>query len=434
MKRFDRIDLAAGTVLVLLFLLVAAAPFGAKPFGDIEFHAQAKNLALSLKGDPGAAEVRFIRGAPGPIVYYVPPYLTVPAGSADRQYWLAAVIWTAGWMLLALLLLRRAADRIGGRRAGIVAMSLVLLSPFSVYYSLGILAEGPAYVSTVCFLYGWTEARARGRGGPLWPRALMIFGLLFLILCRPNAGLVLVVGAGAWLVLRRRETNAARLTASVVAWSAALFVAVSLLLASLPRAATLPGQSGFRYELFDAGLVGRFQYRTETWDWRFWDSDSRRGSADHAAYSATYDQLAAEARTTGVLMSDALASWVVRDTLAHPLITAKMALVRVLSMHLGFVNSRPPSAFAVGPISGPVVYWTFHAAANVIGLAIAGLALLFLWQRRGSLAELWPLWAPWLSLVVFHALVYAEPRYLLPAKAAQVIMAACVLTMKRSET
>lgn len=426
MSNLDRWDFLGAVLLISVFLLVAAAPFGAKPFGDVEFHAQAKKLSLALKG-ADAAEVRFIRGASGPILYYVPPYIFVPARSPDHRYWLAAVTWTAGWMVVALWLLRRVADRIGGERAGLFAMFLVLASPFSVYYSLGILAEGPAYISTVLFLFGWAEASARGGDARRWPRVLMVFGLLFLILCRPNAGLILGLGTAAWFVLRKRDRSAARLTASAVAWTMALFVGVSLLLSALPRPTKLAGRSGFRFELFDAALVGRFQYRTEPWDWRFWDSQTRQGSADHAGYSAKYDELIEQSRTTGARLDDVLTRWVLHDTFAHPMTTAKMVLVRVISMHVALVNSKPPAAFAIGPISGPIVYWTFHGAANAIGLSIAGLALTFLWRRRGSVASLWPLWGPWLALVLFHAVVYAEPRYLLPAKAAQVVMASCVL-------
>ena len=420
--RLDRVDAAFVALLMLAFAVVAFAPFAPKALGDLDFHREAKTLSSALTGEGSFANVTFSR-APGPVLFYAVPYMFVRSDAPDRTFWTAGVAWTAGWMAVGLCLVRRAARRLASERAGWIAMLLALASPFSVYYSLGILAEGPAYLAVCWFLYGWCEASAPDRAGGTWPRAVMILGLTGLILCRPNAVLVLPLAAGAWLFLRRSRPRDAAVTLAGIVGAGAIVLAFSGLVSVLQGKADTR-QSGY---LAQIALQGRFQYRTETWDWRFWDSVTREGSRDFADYQRTIDRLRSESGPGVLPVGERTRAWVVDDTLAHPWLTLKMALVRTFTMHLSFVNSRSVSAFRVGPIPGSVVYWGFHAVVNAIGLGLGIASIAFLVQRRGALASLWPLWAPWLALIAFHAIVYSEPRYLLPAKCCQVVMAACVL-------
>lgn len=45
-----RIDLTIVFVSMIMMLIVLTLPFKAKPFGDITFHEESKNLALFIKG------------------------------------------------------------------------------------------------------------------------------------------------------------------------------------------------------------------------------------------------------------------------------------------------------------------------------------------------------------------------------------------------
>ena len=421
--KLDRFDLAAVLVLVITFALVAAAPFGPKALGDGDFHKHAKRLASAIKGVGPFSEVE-IRKAPGPILYYLPPYLTVPVGSSDRRYWATGVIWSASWMVVALLLVRRTARRLGGEAAGKAASCLALLSPFSVYYSFGIAAEGPAYVSMALFLYGWVRgANADAKRAWRW-HVVAAAGLMFLMLCRPNAALIPVFALVAASRLWRTDRAAARVTAAGAVATIVLFVAAGALISLLHGGPARSNQTGY---FWITTLQGRYQFRTELTDWRFWDTSTRSGSKDFVEFVERDLQLRREASDRGAEVQDVFREWVIADTLAHPFLTVRMALVRVLSMHVNLVNSKPPSAFAVGPLPGALVYWTFHGFVNLIGLSISALALYFLWTRRSGLAAIWPLWVPWLALILFHAVVYAEPRYLLPAKYGQVVMAGCAI-------
>lgn len=422
--KLDRFDGGAVAVLLLTFALVAAAPFGPKALGDLDFHREARTMALAIKGATPWSKVQITR-APGPVLFFVPPYLTVPAGGADRSYWRAGVVWTSAWMVIALLLIRRTAARLGGERAGRIAAILTLLSPFSVYYSFGISAEGPAYLSVAVFLFGWAHCAGpvRGRGA----LTLMAVGLISLVLCRPNAALIFLFGLLAAWRLWRYDPRAARLAAGVSVLTVAVFMGAGLALSLLQGSAARSGQSDYFWHV---ALPGRFQFRTEPFDWRFWDSITRQGSRDFADYQAESLRIAREADARGVPVMVPTREFIIADTLAHPFVTAKMALVRVLALHLNFVNSKSPAAFAVWVLPGSLVYWTFHLIVNLIGVSISLLALRFIWMSRARLAEYWPLWAPWVALILFHCLVYSEPRYLLPTRSCQAVMAACALAAR----
>ena len=421
--KLDRFDWLAVLALLTTFALVAGAPFGPKALGDGDFHKHAKRLASALKGVGPLSEVE-IRKAPGPILYYLVPYLTVPVGSPDRRYWATGVVWSAAWMAVALLLVRRTASRLGGEIAGKAAACLALLSPFSVYYSFGIAAEGPAYVSMALFLYGWIRAADKDAESPWRWHALMAIGLLFLMLNRPNAGLIPIFALAAAWRLWRTDRAAARATAVGAVLTLVMFVTAGLLISFLHGGPARSNQTDY---FWITTLQGRYQFRTEVTDWRFWDTSTRAGSQDFLDFVDRDLQLRREAVEKNIQVKEAFRDWVIADTVAHPFLTARMALVRVLSLHVNLVNSKPPSAFAVGPIPGALVYWTFHGFVNLIGLSISALALYFLWSRRSDLAAIWPLWIPWVALILFHAIVYAEPRYLLPARYGQVVMAGCAV-------
>ncbi|MGH2899808.1 MAG: hypothetical protein ACRDMZ_14130, partial [Solirubrobacteraceae bacterium] len=120
MKRIglDRWDLAAVVCLAACFAVVGRASFQVRPLGDLDFHIESRALASAIRGDTPWDEVGISKAA-GPVAYYAIPYLLVPKDSTDDTYWRAAVTWTALWMGVALLVLRRTAARVGGPTAGL---------------------------------------------------------------------------------------------------------------------------------------------------------------------------------------------------------------------------------------------------------------------------------------------------------------------------
>jgi len=106
----------------------------------------------------------------------------------------------------------------------------------------------------------------------------------------------------------------------------------------------------------------------------------------------------------------------------------RMTAVRVLSQNIATVNSVHPDSFGLGRFRGRWVFFGFHGLLNMISLMPLAGSVWFFVQRRRDILSYWPLWSPWLALFTFHAIVYAEPRYLLPSRPLLCIMSALALT------
>jgi 4-amino-4-deoxy-L-arabinose transferase-like glycosyltransferase len=407
-------------------VVVWRLPFGTPKLGDGFFHRDAKTLALAVRGVEPWRDFSIFR-APAPVLFYAIPYIVVSPGSTNDQYWRAAFVWTIGWMLLSLLLIRRTAEWLGGGLAGKLAVCLMLVTPFWVYYSYGILAESPAFLGVVLFTYGWVRWERSGQRPSLrakgaWPVCL---GISLFILSRPNALLLLgfALLAAAWQYRAKlpQGIRVAKFTLLTVVVVSLVFGAATAGVQALPKH---PQGEFLAYIVFN----GAFQFRTEPWDWHYWDKISRRGSVDYAAWDRAYKEISRQSKETGIAASDLMAKWLKQDVVEHPFLWTRMAAVRTLALHTSFVNSKRPEAFRVGPISGWLVYVIFHVLVNAVNVLLIGGAIWFLITRWGQLASHWPLWGPWLSLALFHMVVYAEPRYLFPVRPCITIMAAAALT------
>jgi hypothetical protein len=425
----DRFDVAAVVLLLAVFGALAVFPVGPKRFGDLDFHLEAKQLAAAVRGAAAWSEVGITK-APGPALYYLVPYLLVPAGARDDAFWRAGVLWNAFWMVVCLLLLRRAAEGFGGPLAGKIAVGLTLASPFSAYYSYGLLAEPPAYLGATLLLCGGARWQAAGGGGARFAAGggLIGGGLVLLILSRPNA--VLLLGIMALLALRLWRAGAPERRRAAFSLLRCIGYAVAAGVAALLLVRALPGRPG---EVRQGGYLshvvfhGRFQYRTEPWDWRFWDDAYRAGSADYAAYVREQAKVEDRAARAGISLSEAQWRWILRDWIDHPGVTLRAAAVRCLSLHTLLIGSVRAESFRAGPLRGRSGFLLFHVAANAVNAMLVLGTLAFLVLRRRRLWPYWVLWGPWLALLAFHALTYAEARYLFPSRPGLVVMTALVL-------
>src|SRR6187549_2285828 len=105
-KRFStkRINLFIILISSLMMIVVLNLPFKAKPFGDLTFHEEAKNLALYLKGDIGYDKVTITK-APGPVFFYTPAYIVAPSDATDNQLWVYGVVFTCITITTSLILI-----------------------------------------------------------------------------------------------------------------------------------------------------------------------------------------------------------------------------------------------------------------------------------------------------------------------------------------
>jgi 4-amino-4-deoxy-L-arabinose transferase-like glycosyltransferase len=431
-RGIDAFDCVCAAGILLSFILMSFAPAAPSRFGDLYFHVEAQDLAHAVRGTGSWSEVTFIR-APAPVVYYAVPYLFVPGGSPDKTYWQAAVVWNAFWMLIAVLLVRRATTLLANAAAGKIAALLCLLAPFAVYYSFGVAAEAPAYVAATVFAYGWALWRTSDTAR-LYSRGTLIawIGLVALILCRPNAVVVLGIAAVCayveWFYRAQHERNHARFA---VVCTLVVLAGVSLITISFKRLPSNRGLNEQAANFSDVLFFGSFQFRSEPWDWRFWGKSTRSGSVDYQNWVDARQALAEESARSGQTISSLETKWTLSDGLHHPVKRLQMFGVRVLALNVWIANSATPDGFRVGWFRGRWAYFLAHVFLNGFALLPLFASLCFLVWNRARFFSFWPLWGIWVGLLLFHALTYAEPRYMLPALPGLAIMGGCALGARR---
>ena len=180
---------------------MANVGFKAKPPGDTDFHIEAKSLSAALRGETPWTSVAMTK-AQAPVVYYAIPYLFIKQGSSDDDYWRGGVFWTALWMGVSQLLLRRAAARVP-----------------AAYWSVHVAINALNVLVLACALV----LTFRHPGGPwlVWPirvpwLALLAFHALFYaepryqLPTRPG----LIVGAAALISGVLSQQNRSKVTGS----------------------------------------------------------------------------------------------------------------------------------------------------------------------------------------------------------------------------
>ncbi len=416
---FDKFDVGLILLTILLYVVVAFLPFAPKKFGDGVYFREAKIIAEVLHGTESIEEITVSR-APGPVLFYAVPYSIVPTGSPDNFYWFAGFIWTIGFICLSMLLIRRSARLLGGELSGRIAVLTTFLIPFVIYYSYGVNAEPLAFTGAAAASFAWlrlisAELAGKSKIGNL---ILLGGGLTAVILARPNAVLILPLGLfAAFFLWRNKQPQLAR-----TAIFAVVITAVSSL-SVLQFASRLSG-GGQEGNFYHVAFHGRFQYRTEPFDWRFWDDKTRTGSADFALFEKEKAILEQRSTAENIPILQLKKDWAIRDVPANPLITIRQAAVRCLTLHLFLVNSKPPAAFRVSFVPGVIIFSLVHIILNSVYIIVITGGLFYLLTNRKKAVSLWVLWGFYPALLIFHALTYAEPRYLIPALPGLIILSA----------
>jgi hypothetical protein len=429
----DKFDVVVLVLLLATFLGVAVLPFAPKKFGDLVFHREAKALALAVRGAGPWDEFRIAR-APAPVLYYAIPYFAIPPGSDEDTYWRVAFIWTVMWMCVALVLVRRCGQYLGGPLVGKTAAVLTLLSPFSVYYSYGILAEPPAYIGVVVFTYAYLRWKSSPRvlSKSRVEFFLLSFGLLLFVLSRPNSVLLLLLAilVGTiflWRSGAQRKLEGKFVLASVLA-AVVMIGTVTLLL--IGRSGKV-GSNSQNENFALVALQGRFQFRSVFWDFNTWPDVPT--NADFIEFSHKLAEFKQISLQTGVSEPTVRWRWIVQDFLHHPGITLRAAGVKLLALHFAFVHSLEPEKFHFGFLRGVWGYALFHIAVNAFTIVLLIGSVLFAVSYRHTILDYWVLWGPWLALTVFHVMTYAEARYLFPGRPGMVLMASAAL-VPRAQT
>jgi hypothetical protein len=419
-----RINWAIVLLSAMLMLMVLNFPFKANPLGDITFHEESKNLALYLKGEAASDKV-MITKAPGPILFYTPAYLLAPADATDDQLWVYGVVFTSIMVTISLLLIFRIAAAFFSKEVGLLSVLLFFIFPIHCYYSLGILAEVPAFFSLALAIYGWSIAFGEPNKKRGW--MLMTFGMWFLILNRPNAILLLGI---LFLVIVYSFFKNKLFYKKYGKKLGFTFLGVLILgMGALQLAKMITGiKSGGSQEsyFYYVAHIGRFQFREEPTDFRFWESDNRPDSKDYMNWKRNGDELGAVMSKSKRSYNEVYRTFIIEDVLKHPFLFTRQFLVRCFYGHINIISKVQPSQFDLGPFKGSFGFWTFLLIINSINLLVLAGSALFLFKEK-NLIQYWIFWGVWVALLVFHGLTYMEPRYIFPSKVALYIMSAAGL-------
>lgn len=407
-----------------MMLVVLNLPFKAKPFGDDTFHVEAKNMARYIKGTVSYDKITITK-APGPVIFYTLPYLIAPSNATDNQLWVYATLFTFLIVTISLLLVFRIGSSLFSDEVGLLAILLFFVFPIHCYYSLGILAEVPAFFSLTIALYGWSIAFANPKQKKGW--VLLTLGIWFLILNRPNTMLILGLGflIIAYAFFKRKDFFKA-----YGKQLALTFCCVGLLgYGTLHLAKVITGTKSNQNQeslLYYVAHIGRFQFREEPTDFRFWDNDNRANSKDYQNWEKSGSELSTIMAATHKSSTEVYKEFLINDALEHPFLFTRQFFVKCFYGHVYFINSVQPKDFHLGPIRGATAYWFFMLLINCINLLLIFGVFVFLFKEK-NLINYWPFWAVILSLLIFHGLTYMEPRYMFPSRVALYIMSAAGL-------
>lgn len=419
-----RITIFITLVSSLLMLLISNLPFKANKFGDINFHTESKNAALFLKDKVNFDKV-VITKAPGPLLFYTPIYFLAPADATDDQLWLNAVVFLSIITSFSLLLIFRIGCLFFSKEVGFLAVLLFFIFPIHCYYSLGILAEIPAFFSLTLAIFGWALVYQDPNKKRVW--LILNLGIWLLIMNRPNT--ILLLGLLFLVIVYSyfKNTSFFEKYGKKLAFT---FLTVSLFSVGglqLAKRTTLNKSAENQETLFYfVAHQGRFQFREEPFDFRFWDNTNRSDSKDYQNWVTSREELAAEMIRTNRSFAAVYNEFVVRDALTHPFWSIRQFLVKCIYGNFNIISKVKPEEFELVFFVGTFGYWSFLLILNTINLLVLIGVALFLIKEKNKI-HYWIFWGITLSLLVFHGLTYMEPRYIFPSKVALYLMSAAGL-------
>jgi hypothetical protein len=311
------------------------------------------------------------------------------------------------------------------KEVGLLSVLLFFIFPIQCYYSLGILAEAPAFFSLALALYGWSKAFHNPNKFVGW--ILMTLGIWFLILNRPNT--MLLLGLGFLVVFYAYFKNKDFLKIYgkklIVSLSCVGFMGFGVL--QMAKAITgTKSEENQEGLLYFVAFQGRFQFREEPTDFRFWDDEVRADSKDYQSWRTQGEALGTIIANTHRTSNDVYREFLIKDIFEHPFWFTRQFVVKCFYGHIYFINSVKPEKFHLGPIHGVLGYWFIILLINTINIIIIIGAFLFLFKEK-NLITFWPFWGVIIALLLFHGLTYMEPRYIFPSRVALYIMSAAGL-------
>lgn len=319
----------AGALLGLITAGVFAighSPLRPKPFSDRYFHEEAKGLRNAIRVGSLQQAVPLVH-SPGTPFYYLPPYLLLPREASEQTHWFVGVGWNCVMLWIAAMLLGRAAQRLGGEGAARVAELGVPCIFFPLYYSAGIASETGAFVCAAAVVWAGVRVAVEERPGGL--RNAVLLGLALATLAAMRGNYVLTIAMAMIAGFGGRSWDKLRLICLAGGLATVLAAGVFQGVKELNRAmGAAVRQDGFLTHVL---IQGAFQYRSEPFDWRPWERETRDGSADYAAYAEVRRELEMRQKSTGTPMAALEWEWLMESWRKEPWVWARMAPMKVAS-------------------------------------------------------------------------------------------------------
>ncbi|QOD61501.1 glycosyltransferase family 39 protein [Polaribacter haliotis] len=423
-SKFIKIDVIIISISLLVMLIVLNLPFKAKPFGDITFHKESKNLALFIKGEIDYKEVTITK-APGPIFFYTPVYLLVPKNATDNLYWKFAVVFTFLIVILCMLLIFRIGSSFFSKEIGLLSIILFFLFPIHFYYSLGILAEVPAFFSMTILLFGWTLISNSKQTKKGW--TLFIVGSMFLILNRPNTILFIPISAFVVFYTYFKNKEFYRKFGLKIILSLIAIGGLSFTVLQVSKSVTGSKSEKKQEELlYYVAHQGRFEFREEPLDFRFWESDIRPDSKDYQNWIKSTKELNAIVANTPRTYKEVYRDFLINDFLEHPFLFTRQFFVKCFYGQIYIINSIKPEKFNLLFFKGRIGYTIFLFLINIVNIIILLGVFIFLFREKNKI-KYWLYFSIIVALLIFHGITYMEPRYLFPSRVAIYLISAAGL-------
>jgi hypothetical protein len=432
LSKFDKTDLIVILSSLLLFAIVASLPIKTKPYGDLDFHIEAKSIANYLWGIENFDKLSITK-APGPTLFYIIPYFIAGPDASDNRLWYAGVAWTAIFITLATLLIRWSTINLSGKLAGNISIVLLFIIPLHIYYSLGISAEALSFIGCSFFIYGYSKLTKTNKIDNISEFTIILLittGITLMVLARPNAGLVIPI---IFLYLFwNKYIKSHNLTKKfrLIIMKSTIFAGFVLTLAMIGVKSLPNNRNTLKQEAYLSYVmtIGRYQFRTETWDWRFWDPLTRPNSKDYIDWEGKYEALAKIGNDSNNSLEKVLYQWVFNDIINNPVTSLKQFFVRIIFGHTLQISSLAKNDYSIGPLKGPFVYWFVHIILNIINCCLLCFSILLLIKKKEyCLSSFGLMITPWIALIIFHGIVYMEQRYLFPARPIMIILASLFL-------
>lgn len=192
--------LVAGALLRLLFYHLRPSVAGdALMYGDLAHNM----LAHHVYGLSGKVIQPTLIRLPGYPLFLAGCFVVFGGMHFAAVIWVQMVVDLLGCALVGVL-----AERLAGRRAGLIAVWLAALCPFTANYAVVLLAESLSVFCVVVALFALERWETEWRAGGWWWRWVVVIGcaLSCAVLLRPDQGLlaVAILPVMLWVGLRRR--------------------------------------------------------------------------------------------------------------------------------------------------------------------------------------------------------------------------------------